>query len=209
MANQSKSPLHLGGDMYDQFCKPPDAVIPRLQTLVSHSGTETLQRVAEQWGISEQHASKSVGALADTPRSSVHHVASWGFLLRTAQIAAFSDMSLRAVLAPTHDTSKEPQVLVGTTIHSIGQRALSLLDGLHSEEYRTWDKDILNRVAELSIKPYDFARIITKYTQLSGSEELAQKISANSLLGGLYRVCTAAAVVGHELQVEFAPFEQR
>lgn len=216
MTDFRKSPGSLGVKLHEQFCRPK-AVVPVLHDVVAARSETVKDYIGEQWGNSTgEGVLKSLKGLMGIRDTSVAHKDEWKFLLRVAQCAALADKQMQARLVPVEEATTHPKVAAIETIHDLGQRSLALLGdamdaGFLTDPERTadtWDRDTVIKISQLGLRPHVFFKVMRGVADLITPERLSGFLEqgAPDSTQSLYRIGTAAAVVGQGLHVEFVPF---
>ncbi len=217
MTDYSKTASNLGRGIYQEFIGADGAIIPRLQDLIAgHPQDVVAPRIAEYWEIVPISVDKALRMLSYTSVGSVPYADNWKFPLRAAQCAALADRRLKAALVPRTELKDSPREVAIRTIHDIGRRAVDLMHSVldpsllraGSDIASNWDEAAKERVALLGMKPHTFVRIIAGFVDMAAPGGLSDLLETapTAAMHALYRIGTAAAVVGHELQIEFVPF---
>lgn len=216
MTDYSKMANNLGLGLHSEFIKGEDAVIPVLQRLLASQPGAVLSSIAEYWGVEPISVNKGLQTLAYTSVGSLPHADVWKFPLRAAQCAALADRRMKASLAVSSEAQSKPREATLKTIHDIGCRAVGLMHGVINPSLlkdttsvaANWDNETKSRVASLGIRPHGFVRAMAGFMELVAPVNLSELIEngPHKSLQALYRIGTAAAVMGHELKVEYIPF---
>lgn len=213
MKDYSKSASNLGEGIRRELFGSDEAVVPTLRELMIGQPAEVTDRIAKQWGIVGTSFPRSLGTLFSSSANAITHLDQWKFTLRAAQCAALADRRLQARLVSSPNAADDPRAVVLQTIHKIGTGAIGLLESVTGIDLREdstrrpegWPKEVMKeKVPQLCMKPFVVVKVMAGFADLSLTEKPPE--NPHDSMEALFRLGTVAAVLGHELHIEFVSF---
>lgn len=219
MADYSKMATNLGGRIYHEFFRSDEAVVPALEQIVKGGSPDDAREIARLWGMTGPESLPFYfRALSETMPSTISHKVDWLFMLRSAQCAALADKTLQARLVASANSADGPHEATIKTIQDVGSKAFGCLRSSINTEFlgdptyhaEAWSDEDLAHISGLGIRPFAFFKSMRVFAGWSDPERLPRLLhdGPHDSMRALYRIGTAAAILGHELQIDFVPFDQ-